>query len=255
MNQNLIEEVSSAIQLALNESKWAKSGRRRNPKVVIRKGQRVLGESGIRWTVDLAVIDEIKKRSEPYAVVTCLDSEDRSRKSEPTGTIDRIAAFSQDLRYGEAIQFLVVRPEGRADSDSNQILPFRYDQLFDNSGVITIIWNPKNTLTLVRELLYEIRRRYNGPVSGLRSVNDIARILAKNHPALFVYDRKIEHKSKCVEILKHFKEQDPNLRIGEIITNAVSRRGISDWQNYRYLSNVEDDKLARILRLYWEKRI
>src|SRR5207249_344149 len=153
------------------------------------KGRRVQGESGIRWTVDLAVIDESRKSSEPYAVVTCLDLADPSTISEPRGTIDRIAALSQDLRYGDALQFLVVRTEGSAASESKPILPFRYNQLFDNSGVMTIPWNPKYTLQLVRELLYEIRRRYDGPISGIRSVNDIARILAKKYPALFIDEK------------------------------------------------------------------
>ncbi len=165
-DQDLVEKVKSAIQMALDESNWSMLKTNNKPRVKISENQKVQGNSGMVWTADLAIHDGSTKRpGTQYVIIQCIDFDDVTSMSK-RAPLDRSAAYFQDLDLSHCALFLVC-VNSKARSLGQPLVPLGYGRILENHDVKIIEWNSGSSLEFVAQLLNELWNRHDGPVRGI----------------------------------------------------------------------------------------
>ena len=233
----LVTNVKQATQLALDEAGWSGNTHANKSKVMVSENKKLEGDSGMRWTVDLAVIDCKEK---PIAIIFCIDF-----SSNIDNLLNKAAAACQDLYSIDALIALVIRK-----GDKRPLAPTGYDKLFASAHVQIIQWNPKRALELAIDILHKLRRRH--PRVHGKSIVQTAKSLAAKYPDLFIDNRQMPKKTDCLELLHLIKECDLHQNFGEIIKDALSQDGTCQSLVGTRLTSITDAKLESLLKEYLE---
>jgi len=161
---------------------------------------------------------------------------------------------SEDLAHLNSLPLVIVKNDNSLEGRVGQRFVSRYENLVASDGLrgIKIVqWNPRNIHDFIRGILSDIKEKHPERW-GIKSIKDTLASLSQKYPNLFPYMIAVMPKkeTKCAELLKEIKEQDPYLSYGKIISHAIQRKGIDELQAGISLNYVSDASLEKLLKRY-----
>jgi hypothetical protein len=233
-----VDQVRQAIQLALDESGWA-----RKPKfATVSQGPQLKGESGVRWTPDIVVAD--RKFDDLHSVIFCID--DAMSQSQMATHLDRAYVCYWDLCKIRS-WYVLVQQDVKSLGD--------YAALVKDSHARVVEWNPTSATDLARQILSDIRIEYFW-VKGIKSIHSTLTALEQRSPDLFGKRTAPPPRTKVLELLRQAKEQDPYMSFGQILSQAIRPCSNSRSSTHvgLFLADGSDKKLEGMLKEYLKRQ-